>query len=175
MSDSFQVLRNTSVFERTIRICSLSLSIAYCRRDSDSTHSTPHSTLRTRSWHPHRINSVFFDSPISHHNPQRDPAPNQYFNADGVKVRKPSSHVAAAANQSTQITAAVATCLIHLVLLLMLLVQFARPHGASLIPGRSMICFFALCGFPGRRFPPLGRHRVLRQAAQPVHPLAARR
>lgn len=40
-----------------------------------------------KTWHPHRIPSIFYDQPASHHNPQRDPYPSRTFIASDATLK----------------------------------------------------------------------------------------
>lgn len=40
-----------------------------------------------KSWRSHRINSMLFDQPGAHHNPQRDPMPSALYVGDNVKLQ----------------------------------------------------------------------------------------
>jgi len=46
-----------------------------------------------KAWRSHRINSLMFDQPGAHHNPQRDPMPSRTFVGDETKLMFPEGTV----------------------------------------------------------------------------------
>lgn len=69
LKGALQIRRNTEYCQWT--------ESSITRRDENNRTYTDYSYLKT--WRSHRINSLVFDQPAAHHNPQRDPYHSQTF------------------------------------------------------------------------------------------------
>jgi hypothetical protein len=56
-----------------------------------------------KAWHPRRINSLLFDQPAAHHNPQRDPYPAKDFYSEDAKIGSTAIDVALIANEHSSV------------------------------------------------------------------------
>jgi hypothetical protein len=90
-------LRNTLHLRRNTEYCQwqehYTQTCARCSDGSDSQGRTKYkdcNCVRTyhyvKGWHSHRTNSLLFNQPAAHHNPQRDPYPSADFFAQDAKV-----------------------------------------------------------------------------------------
>jgi hypothetical protein len=56
-----------------------------------------------KGWHGHRINSLLFDQPAAHHNPQRDPYPAADFYSQDAKIGSSDVDVALINNEHSSV------------------------------------------------------------------------
>jgi len=76
----------------------LQRNVQYCQWQEhvhETTHKTGEHTERvqrtytyTKTWRSYRVNSLFFDQPVAHHNPQRDPVSGGLVDTVGVSSTK---------------------------------------------------------------------------------------
>eukprot|EP00820_Chromera_velia_P021756 Cvel_30301.t1-p1 / transcript=Cvel_30301.t1 / gene=Cvel_30301 / organism=Chromera_velia_CCMP2878 / gene_product=hypothetical protein / transcript_product=hypothetical protein / location=Cvel_scaffold4297:8430-9772(+) / protein_length=326 / sequence_SO=supercontig / SO=protein_coding / is_pseudo=false len=57
------------------------------KNDDEDTETCVTSYSYVKAWRSYRINSLLFDQPGAHHNPQRDPFPSTYFPSQNAKIR----------------------------------------------------------------------------------------
>jgi len=76
----------------------LSRNVEYCQwqqhthetthKNNDGTETVSRTYTYTKYWRPHRINSLFFDQPAAHHNPQRDPVHGGSVDSIGISSQQ---------------------------------------------------------------------------------------
>ncbi len=59
-----------------------------------------------KGWHGHRINSLLFDQPAAHHNPQRDPYPATDFYSQDAEIGSSDVDVALINNEHSSVRGA---------------------------------------------------------------------
>jgi len=100
--------QNDMIFERSVHdpyfnlnvpgAVSLRRNVQYCQWQEhvhERTHKTGEHTERvertytyTKTWRPYLVNSLFFDQPAAHHNPQRQPVSSGFVDSVGISSTK---------------------------------------------------------------------------------------
>jgi hypothetical protein len=107
-------LRNTLHLRRNVEYCQWSehytQHCAKCRDGSDSKGNARYKDCNcvrtyhyTKGWYNHRINSLLFDQPGAHHNPQRDPYPAKDFYSKDAKIGSTGVDVALIDNEHSSV------------------------------------------------------------------------
>jgi hypothetical protein len=107
-------LRDTLHLKRNVEYCQwrehYTEQCEQCRDGRDSSGNPKYKQCNckrtfhyVKGWHGYRINSLLFDQPGAHHNPQRDPYPSQDFFSQNAKIGSTGIDVALLANEHSSV------------------------------------------------------------------------